>query len=76
MNSGYLIFAALMMARLGGVKTQIDSGGPWDKDLYRSSIVRRHESPRQLISPRRLHRFVETFCWRWVGSWAARCRSG
>jgi glutamine synthetase len=34
MNSGYLIFAALMMAGLDGIKNQIDPGGPSDKDLY------------------------------------------
>jgi glutamine synthetase len=34
MNSGYLIFAALMMAGLDGIKNQIDPGAPSDKDLY------------------------------------------
>src|SRR3546814_20076827 len=34
MNSGYLIFTALMMAGLDGFKNQIDPGGPSDKDLY------------------------------------------
>ena len=34
MNSGYLIFAALMMAGLDGIKHQIDPGAPSDKDLY------------------------------------------
>jgi glutamine synthetase len=34
MNSGYLIFAALMMAGLDGIKHQIDPGPPSDKDLY------------------------------------------
>ena len=34
MNSGYLIFAALMMAGLDGIKNQIDPGSPSDKDLY------------------------------------------
>ncbi|WP_024892018.1 type I glutamate--ammonia ligase [Luteimonas huabeiensis] len=34
MQSGYLIFAALMMAGLDGIKNQIDPGGPSDKDLY------------------------------------------
>ncbi len=34
MNSGYLIFAALMMAGLDGIKNQIDPGAPADKDLY------------------------------------------
>jgi glutamine synthetase len=34
MNSGYLIFAALMMAGLDGIKNQIDPGEPSDKDLY------------------------------------------
>ncbi len=34
MNSGYLIFTALMMAGLDGIKNQIDPGGPSDKDLY------------------------------------------
>ena len=34
MNSGYLIFSALMMAGLDGIKNQIDPGAPSDKDLY------------------------------------------
>ncbi|WP_149195139.1 type I glutamate--ammonia ligase [Luteimonas suaedae] len=34
MQSGYLTFAALMMAGLDGIKNQIDPGGPSDKDLY------------------------------------------
>ena len=34
MNSGYLIFAALLMAGLDGIKHQIDPGSPSDKDLY------------------------------------------
>ncbi len=34
MNSGYLIFSALMMAGLDGIKHQIDPGPPSDKDLY------------------------------------------
>ena len=34
MNSGYLIFASLMMAGLDGIKNQIDPGAPSDKDLY------------------------------------------
>ncbi len=34
MNSGYLIFAALLMAGLDGIKHQIDPGAPSDKDLY------------------------------------------
>lgn len=34
MNSGYLTFAALMMAGLDGIKNQIDPGAPSDKDLY------------------------------------------
>ena len=34
MNSGYLIFSALMMAGLDGIKQQIDPGPPSDKDLY------------------------------------------
>lgn len=34
MNSGYLIFAALLMAGLDGIKNQIDPGSPSDKDLY------------------------------------------
>ena len=34
MNSGYLIFTALMMAGLDGIKNQIDPGEPSDKDLY------------------------------------------
>ncbi len=33
-QSGYLTFAALMMAGLDGIKNQIDPGGPSDKDLY------------------------------------------
>jgi glutamine synthetase len=34
MNSGYLTFAALMMAGLDGVLNKIDPGEPSDKDLY------------------------------------------
>ncbi len=34
MNSGYLIFAALLMAGLDGIRNQIDPGAPSDKDLY------------------------------------------
>ena len=34
MQSGYLTFAALMMAGLDGIKNQIDPGAPSDKDLY------------------------------------------
>ncbi|MCD9032620.1 type I glutamate--ammonia ligase [Luteimonas sp. Y-2-2-4F] len=34
MQSGYLTFAALMMAGLDGIRNQIDPGGPSDKDLY------------------------------------------
>ena len=34
MCTGYLTFAALMMAGLDGIKNQIDPGGPADKDLY------------------------------------------
>src|SRR5512145_848617 len=34
MNSGYLIFTALMMAGLDGIKNQIDPGEAMDKDLY------------------------------------------
>jgi len=34
MNSGYLIFSALMMAGLDGIKNQIDPGEPSNKDLY------------------------------------------
>ncbi|MDH5823292.1 type I glutamate--ammonia ligase [Luteimonas sp. RD2P54] len=34
MQSGYLTFAALLMAGLDGIKNQIDPGGPSDKDLY------------------------------------------
>ena len=33
-NSGYLSFAALMMAGLDGIKNKIDPGAPSDKDLY------------------------------------------
>jgi glutamine synthetase len=33
-NSGYLTFAALMMAGLDGIRNQIDPGAPSDKDLY------------------------------------------
>jgi len=34
MQSGYLTFAALLMAGLDGIKHQIDPGSPSDKDLY------------------------------------------
>jgi glutamine synthetase len=34
MNSGYLAFAALMMAGLDGIRNKIDPGAPSDKDLY------------------------------------------
>jgi glutamine synthetase len=34
MNSGYLTFAALMMAGLDGILNKIDPGAPADKDLY------------------------------------------
>jgi glutamine synthetase len=34
MQSGYLTFAALMMAGLDGIKNQIDPGAASDKDLY------------------------------------------
>ncbi|NZA26134.1 type I glutamate--ammonia ligase [Luteimonas sp. SJ-92] len=34
MQSGYLTFAALLMAGLDGIRNQIDPGGPSDKDLY------------------------------------------
>ena len=34
MNSGYLTFAALLMAGLDGIRNQIDPGAPSDKDLY------------------------------------------
>ena len=33
-QSGYLTFAALLMAGLDGIRNQIDPGGPSDKDLY------------------------------------------
>jgi len=33
-NSGYLTFAALLMAGLDGIKNKIDPGAPSDKDLY------------------------------------------
>ena len=33
-NSGYLTFAALMMAGLDGILNKIDPGAPADKDLY------------------------------------------
>ncbi|MEO8012103.1 MAG: type I glutamate--ammonia ligase, partial [Dokdonella sp.] len=34
MNSGYLTFAALLMAGLDGILNKIDPGAPSDKDLY------------------------------------------
>ncbi|MFN3842397.1 MAG: type I glutamate--ammonia ligase [Rehaibacterium terrae] len=34
MQSGYLTFAALMMAGLDGIRNKIDPGAPMDKDLY------------------------------------------
>ncbi len=34
MNSGYLVFAALLMAGLDGILNKIDPGAPADKDLY------------------------------------------
>jgi len=34
MNTGYLTFAALMMAGLDGILNKIDPGAPADKDLY------------------------------------------
>ncbi|PKM03594.1 MAG: type I glutamate--ammonia ligase, partial [Gammaproteobacteria bacterium HGW-Gammaproteobacteria-7] len=34
MQSGYLSFAALMMAGLDGIKNKIDPGAPMDKNLY------------------------------------------
>jgi glutamine synthetase len=34
MNSGYLVFSALMMAGLDGILNKIDPGAPMDKDLY------------------------------------------
>ncbi len=34
MQSGYLVFTALMMAGLDGIKNKIDPGAPADKDLY------------------------------------------
>ena len=34
MQSGYLIFAALLMAGLDGIRNRIDPGPPSDKDLY------------------------------------------
>jgi len=34
MNSGYLIFAALLMAGLDGIRNRIDPGEASDKDLY------------------------------------------
>ncbi len=33
-NSGYLVFAALLMAGLDGILNKIDPGAPSDKDLY------------------------------------------
>ena len=33
-NSGYLTFAALLMAGLDGILNKIDPGAPSDKDLY------------------------------------------
>ncbi|TXG77802.1 MAG: glutamine synthetase, partial [Rhodocyclaceae bacterium] len=34
MNSGYLVFAALLMAGIDGILNKIDPGAPSDKDLY------------------------------------------
>jgi hypothetical protein len=34
MNSGYLVFSALLMAGLDGIINRIDPGAPSDKDLY------------------------------------------
>ncbi|MCS6855913.1 MAG: type I glutamate--ammonia ligase, partial [Elioraea sp.] len=33
-NSGYLVFSALLMAGLDGIRNRIDPGPPMDKDLY------------------------------------------
>ncbi len=33
-GNGYLIFAAMMMAGLDGIRNRIDPGPPMDKDLY------------------------------------------
>ena len=33
-GNGYLIFAAMLMAGLDGIKNKIDPGSPMDKDLY------------------------------------------
>lgn len=33
-GNGYLMFAAMMMAGLDGIKNKIDPGAPMDKDLY------------------------------------------
>jgi glutamine synthetase len=33
-NSGYLVFSALLMAGLDGIRHRIDPGPPMDKDLY------------------------------------------
>ena len=52
MNSGYLTFAALMMAGLDGIKNQIDPGAPSDKDLYDLPPEEEKNIPTSAIQPR------------------------
>ncbi len=44
-NSGYLTFAALMMAGLDGILNKIDPGAPMDKDLYDLPPEEEHNIP-------------------------------